>query len=225
MVNDQQRSVQNHLQSWVLTLADIPWLQIGTDLLKLAKKFIRGKINEGVYEVLEYTSNLEILDRQGKMATFSKNKRIRYLQDNIIAYQDYAWGDGSILLDYRTSRGVPVDRYRTGYKTYILLSLREVKNRGDLDEFNIQWKIQQGFLTKDGYWATDISNKTRHLMVNVIFPMNRPPTRVTIEESNRKRTRSLGTEAIKPLPDGRWQVAWETNNPRLYEIYVLRWIW
>jgi len=225
MVEDKQNSVQTYLQSWVLALTDIPWLQIVTDLWKLLRKVIRGNVNEGVYEVLEYTSTLEILDRQGKTASFLKHKQVRYLQDNIIAYQDYAWGDGKILLNYRTSRGIPVDQYRSGYKTYILLSLREVKNRGAVDEFDIQWNIRQGFLTKDGYWATDISNRTKHLMVNVIFPKNRPPTRVIIEESNRKRTRSLGTEAINSLPDGRWQVTWTMDNPRLYEIYVLRWNW
>lgn len=68
----------------------------------------------------------------------ASKKRIRYLQDNIIAYQDYGWGDGEILLDYHTSRAKSVDRYRSGFKTNILLSLGEVKNRGDIDEFNIQ---------------------------------------------------------------------------------------
>jgi len=91
------------------------------------------------------------------------------LQDNIIAYQDHAWGDGEILLNYRTNRGVPVDRYRSGYKTYVLLSLREVKNRGDIDEFNIQWNIRNGFLTEDGYWSTDVGQHTKHMKINVIF--------------------------------------------------------
>jgi hypothetical protein len=44
---------------------------------------------------------------------------VRYLQDNMIAYQDQAWGDGEILVDYRRIPGTPVDRYRSGHKTYI----------------------------------------------------------------------------------------------------------
>ena len=181
--------------------------------------------NEGVYETLEYNSTLEIQNRKGTRATFSKRKKIRYLQDNIIAYQDYGWGDGEILLNYRTSRGKAVDRYRSGYKTYILLSLREVKGRGDVDEFNIQWNICNGFLTKDGYWATDVSQRSQQIKVNIIFPKSRPPLKIIIEESNRKRTLVLGAEAKKQLPDGRWRVTWEKKKPKLYEIYVLRWVW
>jgi hypothetical protein len=147
------------------------------------------------------------------------------LQDGIIAFQDYAWGDGEILLNYSTSRGKAVDRYRAGYKTYILISLREVKNKGNIDEFNIQWNISNGFLTKDGYWSTDVSQRTKHIKMNIIFPKSRPPQQLMIEESNRKRTRDLGNETKKRLPDGRWRVTWETNKPRLYEVYVLRWIW
>jgi hypothetical protein len=105
------------------------------------------------------------------------------------------------------------------------LSLREVKNRGDVDEFNIQWDIKNGFLTEDGYWATDISNRTKGLKVNIIFPKSRPPQRLSIEESNRKRTQMIAPEAKKKLPDGRWRVTWEKKKPKLYEIYILRWVW
>ena len=186
---------------------------------------MRGLANEGVYEVLDYESTLELHDRGGKKATFKKRKKVRYLQDNIIAYQDHGWGDGKILINYRTSRGKAVDRYRAGYKTYILLSLREVKNRGNIDEFNIAWDIRNGFLTEDGYWSTDITNQTRRIKINVIFPKSRPPSRLTIEENNRQRTHILNKDAQKRLPDGRWRVTWETNKPRLYEVYILRWIW
>jgi hypothetical protein len=118
-----------------------------------------------------------------------------------------------------------VDHYRSGYKTYILISLREVKNQGDEDEFNIQWELRDGFLTKDGYWSTDVSQPTNHIKVNIIFPKSRLPQRLMLEESNSKRTRELGYEYRRQLPDGRWRISWEIDHPKLYEIYVLRWIW
>ncbi|MDR3577948.1 MAG: hypothetical protein P4L50_29130 [Anaerolineaceae bacterium] len=192
--------------------------QIGRDLL-------RGLRSEGIYEVLDYESILEIHDTKGTKATFRKVKKVRYLQDNIIAFQDYAWGDGNILINYQTNRGKPVDWYRSGYKTYILLSLRDVKNRGDIDEFNIQWDIRRGFLKHDGYWGTDVSQRMKRLKINVVFPKGRPPLRLTLEESNRRRTQILGGDNQKQLPDGRWRVMWETTQLRLYELYVLRWIW
>ena len=225
MPDEEQNSKATKLPGWAATLLDLPWIEIIGELWKIGKKAIQGMANEGIYETLEYESTLEILDRKGTKATFSKRKKIRYLQDSIIAYQDYGWGDGEILLNYHTSRGKAVDRYRSGYKTYILLSLREVKNKGDTDEFNIQWDIRHGFLTEDGYWSTDICHRTKNVKVNIVFPKTRPPLHLSIEESNRQRTRSLGPTAKKQLPDGRWRITWEMNKPKLYEIYVLRWIW
>ena len=225
MTNGTGDSSPKRLSQLVTINVSLSWFEILGELWKIGRRVMRGLANEGMYEVLDYESTLEIHDREGKKATFKKHKKIRYLQDNIIAYQDHAWGDGEILLNYRTSRGKAVDRYRSGYKTYILLSLREVKNRGDIDEYNIEWGIRNGFLTEDGYWATDISNRTNRIKVNVIFPRSRPPLQLTVEESNRRRTRAIGEGAQKGLPDGRWMVTWDKQKPKLYEHYVLRWIW
>ena len=225
MTDKEQSSKLTQLPIWAIKLLDLPWIEILGVLWKYGRKVLRGLANEGVYEVLDYESTLEIHNCKGTKATFSKRKKIRYLQDNIIAYQDYGWGDGEILINYRTSRGKAVDRHRSGYKTYVLLSLREVKSRGDVDEFNIQWNIHKGFLTDDGYWATDISQRTKQIKINIVFPKSRPPQKIFIEENNRKRTQVLGAEAKKQLPDGRWRVTWERKKPNLYELYVLRWVW
>ena len=83
----------------------------------------RGWANKGLFEVLEYESTLTLKDKQGKRATFKKHEKVCYLQENIIAYQDQAWVDGEVLCNYRCSPGIPVDRYRPGQKTYILISL------------------------------------------------------------------------------------------------------
>jgi len=224
MTNENQKTT-NQLPRWGTLLLNLPWLEIVGELWKVSSKILRGMANEGVYEVLDYESTLEIHNRKGTRATFKKRKKIKYLQNNIIAYHDHAWGDGEILLDYNTSRGKAVDRYRSGYKTYILLSLREVKNKGDIDEFDIHWNIRNGFLTEDGYWSTDVSLKTRRIKMSVIFPKIRPPLSLSIEESNRKRTKPLNPEALKRLPDGRWRVIWDTSKPKLHEVYVLRWTW
>ena len=225
MTDETGDSSPKRLSQLVTISVSLSWFEILGELWKIGRRVMRGLANEGMYEVLDYESTLEIHDRRGKKATFKKHKKIRYLQDNIIAYQDHGWGDGEILLNYRTNRGKAVDRYRSGYKTYILLSLREIKNRGDIDEFNIEWDIRNGFLTDDGYWATDISNQTKRIKVNVIFPKSKPPLNLTLEESNRRRTHAIGEGAQKRLPDGRWMVSWNKQKPKLYEHYVLRWIW
>jgi len=178
-----------------------------------------------MYEVLNYESTLEILDRYGKEAVFSKTEEVRFLQNNIIAFQDQAWGDGKILVDYQCSPGVPVDFYRSGYKTHILISLRDVKQKNGKTKFNIQWKIKNGFLKSDGFWATDINHFTRKMKINIIFPKDRPPIKVMMVEPNRKRSKELPKEILTQLPDKRWQVSWERLNPRLHDHYILKWDW
>ena len=225
MPDEEDKSKTTLVAKLLINVLGQPWPEVIGSLWGIGRGIINRLANNGIYETLDYESTLELHNSAGTKATFSKRKKIRYLQDNIIAYQDYAWGDGEILLNYRTNRGIPVDRYRSGFKTYILLSLREVKNRGDIDEFHIQWDIRRGFLTEDGYWSADVSQPTRYLKINLIFPKARPPLRLLLEETNRRQTHLLGRDAQQQLPDGRWLVSWETNKPRLYEVYVLRWIW
>jgi hypothetical protein len=181
--------------------------------------------HRGMYEVLAYETTLELKDRGGKRATFKKRQKVRYLQDNVITYQDQAWGDGEILVNYRCSPGTPVDRYRSGHKTHILISRREVKNRGDTDEYNIEWDIRQGFLRRTEQWETHVKHPTRYLKIDVIFPKSRPPRRMKLIEGNRQRGHVLGNSTRVELPDDRWLVTWETRRPRLHENYILEWDW
>src|SRR6185436_123728 len=118
-----------------------------------------------------------------------------------------------------------VDEFRLGHKTCKLISLRELRRKGDIDEFHIEWDMLQGFLKKTGFWGTGIKHKTKKVTVKVIFPKDRPPLQASVTESNLQRTQTLGTETQKKLPDGRTMIIWEKENPRLYENYVLKWEW
>jgi hypothetical protein len=200
-----------------------PW---GDTLLPVIQIFARWfSRSEGLYEVLEYESTLELLDARGEKARFHKRQRVKFLQDHIIAYQDQAWGDGEFLLHYRCTPGVAVDRYRVGHKTIVLISLREVKQRGAFDEFNIERDIRQGFTTSHEQWETEISHPTRKITIQVIFPKKRPPLNVNLVEADRQRFQALGVENKKQLLDGRWEVRWKCTQPRLNERYILRWEW
>jgi hypothetical protein len=142
-----------------------------------------------------------------------------------LAYQDQAWGDGEILLDYQCSPGTVVDQYRPGRKTYLLISLREVKERGDVDEFHISWNMQNCFLRRQEQWETEVRHRTKRLEIKVIFPETRPPIRVWLQEYMRRRTRPLPHDTLQQLPDERWVVSWRVEKPRLYEEYILKWAW
>ena len=206
-------------------LTGLPWIEIVIEAWKIGRKMLRALPGTAMYEVLEYETTLELKDPKGMRATFKKRQIIRYLQNNVIAFQDQAWGDGEILVNYRCTPGTPVDQYRSGYKTFILISRREVKNRGDRDEYNIQWGIRGGFQRGTEQWETLVTHPTKRLGISVIFPKSRPPTRISLIERNRQRTHPLAQSSRVVLPDGRRRVSWKTRQPRLHETYILEWEW
>lgn len=225
MVDVQPNSRWSIADQLIALLLSLPWLNILAKTCKLFRTLWRGLADEGMYEVLEYESTLELLDQYGQRARFQKREKVRYRQNNILAYQDQGWGDGRSLLGYKCSPGVVVDQYRPGQKTYTLISLRESKQRGDRDEFHISWRLKDAFLRSQEQWETEVSHRTRQLLVRLIFPKARPPVRVWVGEYVRRRTRLLGDSAVQRLPDGRWQVEWPTKHPRLHERYTLKWEW
>ncbi len=224
-MNDNTLDNSNLKTGLFAILLDLPWLATIGSVWRIGRSILRGFANEGIYEVLDYECTLELKDKEGVKAVIHKREKVRYLQDNIIAYEDQAWGDGEILIDYHCSPGFPVDEYRLGHKTYKLISLREFKNKGDMDEFNIEWKMRNGFLKKTGFWGTSIKHRTSKVTIHVIFPKNRPPLDVSITECNLQRTHNLGKDNLQPLAAGRSMIVWGNANPRLYEDYVLRWKW
>ena len=225
IMSNTGKSNINYLSRIAAIILGLPWIEILTDAWKLARKIVRGLTNEGMYEVLDYETTLELIDKKGEKARLRKRKTVRYLQDNIIASQDFAWGDGKFLVNYQVTPGEPVDRYRLDNKTIILISLKGIKNKGDVDEFNIGWEIHKGFLKDYCWWTTEVSHRFKRAKVNVIFPESRPPLKVLLVEHNIKRTKPIENNKIKQLPNGRWKVTWESDNPRLHERYIIKWKW
>jgi hypothetical protein len=200
-------------------------MPILSDIYYWGKAFVGRISRQGMYKVLNYETSIELLDVKGEKAIVSKTEEVEFLQDNIIAFQDQAWGDGKILLNYKCSPGYPVDFYRSGHKTIILISLREVSKRGDMVQFKMKWGINRGFLKGQGFWTTDINHPTDKIKIEVVFPLNRPPKKVSVIESNTQRISVLSSDVISRLPDKRWLISWEKRNPRLNEHYILKWEW
>lgn len=215
----------NVIQDLVSSLTGFPLWEVVQRLKNFFKRIQHILSPNGIYEVLDYESTLELKDPKGEQAAFHKREKVRYLQDNIIAYQDQAWGDGEVLLNYRATPGKAVDFYRPGQKTYIVISIRNVRNFGDQDEFLIEWNMKNCFLRAQELWETSIDHPTRRVKVNIIFPSSRPPLRVFIIEDSRKKGALLTDNNITLMLDGRWNVHWETDQVRQHERYMLLWDW
>ena len=191
------------------------------DLYQIGKQWWPGHAD--IYEILDYEASLELLDPQGEKAIFRKRQKVKFLQNNIIAFEDYAWGDGDILAAYRCAPGVVVDKYQEGDRWNILISLRETKSKGDIEEFNIE-RIEHGAFTQAEEWLqTEIRRRTRRLKMSIVFPRERPCQRAIVQQRTHNRVIALGSEHLHHLPDGRQRLQWETNQVQPYELYTIRW--
>jgi hypothetical protein len=208
-------------------LASLPqgWITLLFDLYQAVRQFLKRERHEGMYEILEYDSTLDLVDPKGETAIFKRRQRVKFLQDNVIAFQDAAWGDGEIFADYKCSPGLEVDRYQEGDRWNVLISLRETKSAGDVEDFYIERTVKHGFFQDEEWRQTEIRHQTRRLRLSIIFPTQRRCRRAVLIERNRNRTTVLDQRHFTELPDGRQVLAWETRNPKRFDVYTLKWRW
>jgi hypothetical protein len=201
------------------------WISMALDVIDSIQKYVQQKEPEGLYEILEYETKLELLDARGHRAALSKHQRVKFLQDNVIAFQDYAWGEGNVLASYDCAPGIVADRYREGERWNILISLRGSKQRGEVEDFYIERKLVNTFTQKDEWWQIEMQHRTRQAKLELVFPKKRHCTQATIVERNRSRTIVLDAKNFRLLADGRQLLTWETMEPRRFETYTVKWSW
>ena len=181
--------------------------------------------DRGVFEILEYDAAFTILDGHGKQAVLQKRLKVRFLQESVMAFQDYAWGDGSHFMDYRCSPGKMVDRWREGDRWNILISLQETKSKGDVETFHIEHKIHDAFTQGSEWCQVESRHRTKRLKLSVTFPKDRHCTAAQILVRSQHKTIELGPDHFDLLPDGRQLVTWETKNIKTFEVFTLKWNW
>lgn len=187
---------------------------------------LRERFNyHGMYEILEYDATLELLDSRGETAVFSRHETIRFLQDNVVAIHDHAWGDGDLFYEYHCQPGIPVDFYEDGSRYNILISLRETKNRGDVIELWVERVVKCGFLEDQEWLETIVDHRMRRLKLAVIFPKKRRCQRATLTRRSTGKTVTLGSKHLSLLADGRQRLSWSTHRPRLHDLYTVKWLW
>lgn len=201
------------------------WLGLLPDLYHTLRLWIKRYRREGMYEILDYDTTLELVDPNGETAIFKKRQKVKFLQDHIIAFQDYAWGEGEVFADYHCVPGWVVDRYQEGDRWNILISLRETKSVGDITEFYIERTVKNGFTKSEESRQIEIRNQTHRLKLVIIFPKKRHCQRAVILPRSQRRTITLGPEHFLNLPDGRQQLTWETQGIKRFEIYTIKWSW
>jgi hypothetical protein len=201
------------------------WVDVAWEIYQGIRQLMTHASEQGVYEIIEYDSTLELVDPKGKEAIFKRRQKVKFLQDNIIVFQDHAWGDGDIFANYKCSPGFVVDKYQEGYRWNILISLRETKSKGDITDFYIERTVRNGYLKDEEWWQVEIWCKTDKLTLSVIFSQKRPCKRAILQTRRDNKTIVLDQSNYHHLPDGRQKIFVEIASPAQADIYTIRWTW
>jgi hypothetical protein len=180
--------------------------------------------HQGTYEILDYETTLE-LNQSGATTHFFKRQKVRFLQDNILSFQDYLWGDGEIFANYQCSPGIVVDKYRVGDRWHILISLRESKSKGDVEEFLIQARFDDSYRLHKEWQQIELRHHTKRLKTNIIFPKKRHCKDAVIQLRRQHRSIKLDHSNFGVLPDGRQLLTWNDTNIHPLEVITIHWTW
>lgn len=193
-------------------------------VVKVYDRFTRDRVDAPL-EVLDFDSTIDLVDAAGKKAIFHRRMKVRFLQDHVIAFQDQVWGDGKALASYKVSPGYIVDQYRDGDRWNVLISLRQMRSRGEIEEFVSERIDLDAFRGKEEWVQAETWLPTQKHRFRILFPKGRSCKRIWLHERSRQRTTSLSLDVVKALPDGRTELVWEKSSPRRGEIFTLKWEW
>lgn len=192
--------------------------------VRVYDRFTRDRLS-APFEVLDYESTVDLRDARGRKAVFLRRTRLRFLQDYTIAIQDFVWGDGDPIADYKISPGHIVDRYRDGERWNLLISLRETKARNEEESFVVERTVHDAFTGGTEWVQAETWLPFRKLCLRIHFPKSRPCKRAWIIERSRNRITQLDINHFHDLTDGRTELVWSRQKPRRGEIFTLKWEW
>jgi len=199
---------------------------VGVVIIAVYAFHVRGERRE-IYQVLRCDATWEIEDTGGQCVVFTKDLKVRFLQNHVLAIDDPAWGDGALFAEYDCRPGAAVDRFRLGSQYHTVISLREFRNRGDVLDFQIRRKIVGGFTQAEEWVEMDVGRAVGPMSTKIVFPAARKPARESIcwLARGEKQVHAFADDALRYLPDGRQELLFDVAKPRTGEVYVIKWRW
>jgi hypothetical protein len=180
---------------------------------------------QALYEVRRFDATLEMLDAEGQTAVLERDQELCFLQDGVVGLYHQVWGEGELFDEYEVRPGVVADRFQLGSRHISLISLRQIKNRGDTLQLRIRRQIRGGWSDPEEWLELAVNHQTRRLRLTVIFPVKRPPQQAFVELQSTGTSRVLEPRRWQVDDQGRTVLTWQERQPVLGETYRLRWQW
>jgi hypothetical protein len=181
----------------------------------------------GPYEVLHGRNVWDIQTSDGSLVTEEKEFAVRWLQDNVFSWCDYAWGDGEIVADYSCSPGKFVDEIDIeDRRKWLVISLGGMRNRGDREVLRTRRLIRNGFLNSREWLTFEIVEPTKEFELVIRFPKDRPCTRAWLRRRGIRRERELDLDRyMRAAEGGRQELVVSGQRPSLGDSFTINWNW
>ncbi len=180
----------------------------------------------GSYEVLDEEITWDLVRIDGSEVVQEKSLDVCFLQSNVLVWVDYAWGDGEIMAEYTCSPGRLVEKKRVADRTWLIILLERVRNRGDRATLETRRTVRGGFERANEWASFQIVEKTRHLKLSIVFPKDRPCQRAyRSSQAGQRQDKEIDVSDPQYNSDGRQVLVVDEKHPKVGQLVTISWDW
>lgn len=168
------------------------------DKVAATEQSVQALHSRSPYHVIRDESVWDIERADGTLVLCHRRKKIRLLQDDVLALYDWGWSDGQEDAPEYTG-AEKVDNFTAEGKSYSLLSLRRFYPRNAIVDLGIRRTMRNALTANQERINHNTLDRTELLIVIVIWPAARPPkaTRINRTTAAGQRTSEDAAERLE----------------------------
>jgi len=133
--------------------------------------------------VVKNENSWDLHTADGSRATVRRRKVFRFTQNGILAVREHMGGEGT-LHKHLDSPHREVGQISHDGRPYSIILLGRVCNRHEEESLEVGYDAHDAFTSSTEYITMLIEDETRELIVRVVWPSERPPKDLVLEEAN-----------------------------------------
>jgi hypothetical protein len=122
------------------------------------------------YETIDFDTRLEVMDRQWRSARYIRRQRIRFRQDGVATFLDFAWGDGVLFAYYHSPANRIIDTIPTRKGYVVVLGLSRTFYKGETLDVMIERKVVGPFFDELNFWESLFRVPTQRFTLDIVAP-------------------------------------------------------
>lgn len=171
------------------------------------------------YDVTRVEHRWDFVHPDGSLVIHRRRMRLRFVR-SVISVTDVVSDPLDQVSPYVCRPGRVVDRFPVGGETWVLVSLGELRRRGQEETLEFSHSLRDAFRGNHGTVQAMVPEGTRRLVLELVFPRDRGPEKVSCR---------FGKGAPQPPEvdelDGRRILRWDFERVRAGASCAVQWSW